>query len=237
MDWLAFFGSILGGLIGGLCTFLGVRLTLKHEREKEFKEIQRKAVEDKPRLEVIKYLDFEATKSSKKINNDCNVLFLSINGFDDSDGIPRFYYNEKALDLKNLSFVEYCFKNTGKTEIDDVCITTNLQRNTAVFELERRDIYITENLLNYEVWANKRYIKPGQEIKIRVYYSKDEVIGSMISYPLTIWLHDINGRYWEQNFGSPNNDVEISRLSNRKTFRDHTNIDTAIDCFKNPYLW
>ena len=68
MDWLAFFGSILGGLIGGLCTFLGVRLTLKHEREKEFKEIQRKAVEDKPRLEVIKYLDFEATKSSKKIN-------------------------------------------------------------------------------------------------------------------------------------------------------------------------
>ena len=29
MDWLAFAGSILGGLIGGLFTFIGVRLTIK----------------------------------------------------------------------------------------------------------------------------------------------------------------------------------------------------------------
>lgn len=35
MDWLAFAGSILSGLIGGLFTYFGVRLTLKHEMGKE----------------------------------------------------------------------------------------------------------------------------------------------------------------------------------------------------------
>ena len=35
MDWLAFAGSILGGLIGGLFTFIGVSLTIKHEDKKK----------------------------------------------------------------------------------------------------------------------------------------------------------------------------------------------------------
>ncbi len=35
MDWLAFAGNILGGLIGGLFTYIGVRLTLNYEKEKE----------------------------------------------------------------------------------------------------------------------------------------------------------------------------------------------------------
>ena len=104
-------------------------------------------------------------------------------------------------------------------------------------ELERKEYYINENLLNYEVWANKRYIKPGKSIKIRIYYIKEQIISSLISYPLTIWIHDINGIYWEQNFGSPNNDVEKSRLSNRKHFMEQTDIETAIECFRKPYLW
>ncbi|CRH46507.1 Uncharacterised protein [Chlamydia trachomatis] len=49
VDWLAFAGSILGGPIAGLFTYFGVRLTLKHEREKK-KEQLLKADAEKPRL-------------------------------------------------------------------------------------------------------------------------------------------------------------------------------------------
>lgn len=41
MDVLAFAGAIIGGLIGGIITFLGVKLTINHEknmREEEKKE-------------------------------------------------------------------------------------------------------------------------------------------------------------------------------------------------------
>lgn len=237
MEWLAFAGSILGGLIGGLFTFFGVKLTLKHEKEKEEKEALIKAEENKPRLEVIKYSDFNATANKKSVNNDCNVLLLNIEKFEDDNGRARFFYNKDALDNNKLIYVEFELKNTGLTEIEDVCIASNLPKNMSAIELERKEFYVNENLLNYEVWSNKRYIKPGKSIKIRIYYIKEQIISGLISYPLTIWLHDINGRYWEQNFGSPNNDVEKSRLSSRKHFIEQTDIDTAIECFRNPCMW
>ena len=237
MEWLAFAGSILGGLIGGLFTFFGVKLTLKHEKEKEQKEILTKVEENKPRLEVIKYFDFDATANKKTVNNDCNVLLLNIEKFEDDNGKARFFYNKEALNSNKLVYVEFELKNTGLTEIEDVCITSNVPKNMVAIELERNEFYINENLLNYKVWANKRYIKPGKSITIRIYYIKEQIISGLISYPLTIWLRDINGRYWEQNFGSPNNDVEKPRLSNRKHFMEQTDIETAIECFRKPYLW
>lgn len=236
MDWLSFAGSIIGGLIGGLFTFFGVKLTLKHEKEKERKEILLKAIEKKPRLEIIKYRDFNSTQNDISINADCNVLALLIEDFKNADR-PRFYYDQKALDNNKLIYVEYEFQNTGLTEIDSVCITSNLPKNMSLFELERKEFYINENLLCYEVWSHKRYIKPNGTIKIRVYYIKDKIIRSPISYPLTIWLQDINGRYWSQSFNCPINEIEISEYSTRDDFKGYTDIDKAIECFINPYLW
>ena len=238
MDWLAFAGSILGGLIGGLFTYFGVRLTLKHEMEKEKKEQILKADAEKPRLEIVKFLNFEETKHNRNVNNDCNVLMLDIKKFADDNGRARFFYDEQALKDENLQFVEYELKNTGLTEIADICITGNLPRNLSLIELERKETYITENFLNYEVWSNKRYIKPGQSLKLRIYYIKDQVIVSNLGTPIiTIWLNDVNGRYWSQLLASPNNQIEISRYRKYSEFRENINIDTAIECFRNPYLW
>ena len=150
MEWIAFAGSVLGGLIAGFFTFIGVKATLQHEKEKEKKEELRKAEESKPRLEVLRYSDFKETANNSAENYDCNVLALSILRFEEDDhGRARFYYDNKALDKKNLVFVEYELKNTGLTEIDDVCVTSNLPKNVSVFGCESRDLYINENLLNY----------------------------------------------------------------------------------------
>ena len=127
MDWLAFVGSIVGGLIGGLCTFAGVKLTLKHEKEKELKEEQEKINETKPRLEIVNFRNFQDTVDDKTVNPDFNVLALHIKSFRD-EGRARFFYNESALEIDGLYFVEYELKNTGLTEISQICITSNLQR-------------------------------------------------------------------------------------------------------------
>ena len=237
MEWLSFLGSILGGLVGGLFTFFGVKLTLKRDKEKEVRELLRKADETKPRLEVVKYLDFKLTKNKKALNNDCNVLVLNIKAFKDDNGRARFFYDNDSLNLDKLVYIEYELKNTGLTEIEDICITSNLPKDTVVIELERKEFYINENLLNYEVWSNKRYIKPGDSIKVRVYYVNEQIVTGLISYPLSIWLHDINGRYWKQNFNSPHNEIEKPIYSSRKELFERTDVDNAIECFKKPYLW
>ncbi|ENY69741.1 hypothetical protein [Mycoplasmopsis arginini] len=97
---------------------------------------------------------------------------LNITNFIDDNGRARFFYDEQTLNDKNLQFVEYELRNTGLTEIVDICITGNLPKNLSLVELERKEFYITENLLNYEVWSHKSYIKSGQTLKIRIYYIK-----------------------------------------------------------------
>lgn len=236
-DWLGLIGSVLGGLIGGIFTFLGVKQTIKHEKSKERKAILLKANENKPRLEIVKYSSFNDTINDKTINNDCNVIALKIEDVICDEEKLCFIYDKAALDSENLIFVEYKFKNTGNTEIEDICITSNLPKNMSVFELERKKFYIDNNILNYDVFAHKRYVKPGQVIKIRIYYIKDKVINNFLSHPFTIWLHDINGRYWRQSFNSPIKEIEISSLSSRNDFIASTDVDKAIECFKKPYLW
>ena len=237
MDWLAFAGSILGGLIGGLCTFAGVKLTLKHEKEKERKEEQAKVEATKPRLEIIGYRDFVDTKDEQAVNRECNVLALHIKDFRD-EGRARFFYNDDALDIRKLYFVEYELKNTGLTEITDICVTSNLPKNMSVMELEQREFYVKENLLNYDAWSRKRYIKPGETFKLRSYFIKDTIIQSNIGNPIfTIWLQDVNGRLWSQVLYSPNNQIEISRRANRNILKDFVDVTKAIVCFRDPRLW
>lgn len=163
---------------------------------------------------------------------------LNINNFVNDHGRAQFFYDEKALKDENLVFVEYELKNTGSTEISDICITGNLPKNLSLIELERKEFYITKKLLNYGVWSNKRYIKPGQTLKLRVYYIKEQIIVSNLGTPvLTIWLNDINGRYWSQLLASPSQQIEISRYRKYSEFRESIDIDKAIECFIDPRMW
>ena len=238
-NWIGFAGSVIGGLIGGLFTFLGVKLSLKHEKEKERKEALEKANETKPRLEIIKYRGFDETADDKTINSDCNVLALKIKGYRDDNGQARFDYDPAAMQNENLVFVEYLLQNTGKTEISEVVVTCNMPKIMAVFEYEKSKENIQENYLNYYVDVNKRFIKPGDTIKVRIYYIRDQVF-----YPspfggtiFSIWLFDINNRIWMQSLNSPQNEIEVPQLSSLQTFKKHTDFSAAIACFKDPRLW
>lgn len=236
--WIAFAGSVLGGLIGGIFTYLGVKVTIKHEDMRKEREKIEKANLTKPRLEIFKYRDFKETTKLKSQNAEWNVLVLGIQKFEDKDGRAWFYYDEAALDLKNLEFVEYDLINTGLTEIEDLCVTCNLPRNVALFELENRDSHINYHLLSYEAWAKKSYLKPKDTIKLRVYYIKEQIILSNIGSPvLTIWLRDVNGYLWSQSLSAPGKELEISRMENYSQFKDCRDIVTAIKCFKGESQW
>ena len=238
MEWLAFAGSVIGGLIGGLFTFIGVRMTIKHEDKKKERERLEKANLEKPRLEIIKYRDFKETHNLKSASNDWNVLVLGIQKFEEKDGRALFYYDDLALDLKNLEFVEYELVNSGLTEIEDMCATCNLPKNVAFFELENRESHIVNHFLSYEAWANRRYIKPKQTVKLRVYYIKDQrIVSNLGSAVVTLWLRDVNGFLWSQSLFAPGQELDISRMSNRAEFKDSRDIEAAIRCFNGTLPW
>ena len=238
MNWLGFIGSILGGLIGGLFTFFGVKATLRHEDEKRAKEEFEKTEHEKPRLEIAAYSDLKKAAESKAEKTDWDIVVLSINGFENKDWRAWFFYDEAALKLENLDFVEYELVNSGLTEIQDLCATCNLPRSISIFELDDREVNIKNHLLNYEAWGKKRYVKPKEIIKLRVYYIRDKIVVSNIGSPvLTLWLRDVKGNLWSQSLYAPGKQLEISRRRSYEDFKGSRDIETAIRCFSGRLPW
>lgn len=51
----------------------------------------------------------------------------------------------------------------------------------SVIELRNAEFLVNEKFLNYEAWSDKRFIKSGEQIKLRVYYIEDQVITGSLS--------------------------------------------------------
>lgn len=234
--------SILGGLVGGLFTFLGVLITIAYERSKDTKEEMRRLkekeeeqVKARPRLEIQEYSYFDEERVSEP---DLEVVMASIKDFKDI-GRACFKYNPDIINKDKWVSVDYVLKNIGATEIDHLYLITNLPKNTSLFNASNNE-YISDyknEFLNYSVILEKT-IKPQQTVKIRVSYVTDEVIVSNLgSAPISIWLMDINKNVWSQSLFAPQNKIYNSEKRDYKTFREHSDITTAIECFRNPMMW
>lgn len=240
MEWWATLlislgSAIVGAIIGGFFTLHAENKKQKHQDALARKEELQKQYDERPRLELKQFKDLEHGKVLSK--SDCECILLNIEGITEKDGMFLFSYDEKALDLKNLVCVEYLFTNTGKTEIDSICVVSTHQRTTSMIELEKRDILIKYKTICYEAWSKKRFIKPGETVSIKVCYIKDKVMISPISAVAAIYMEDINGHLWHQPLFCPTNEMENSNRANYKEFRDNKDIRLALDCFKDPSLW
>ena len=235
MDWLSFAGAIIGGLIGGLFTFLGVKITLRHDDKKRKEEEIKQAIEKRPRLELIKYKDLKESKLNSCA--DLKALILHIENVKLEGPRIRFEYDKRALDNKELVCFDYNFKNTGATEIDDISLVCTLPRDTAVIDYDYKQTYLEEDLLNYAVWSNKRFIKPGESVSIKIFYLKDKIISGTLGCAVAIYIRDINGRYWHQPLFAPGQETDNSTLVSFKQFKDSSDIDTAIKCFRGELPW
>lgn len=226
--WMGFAGAIIGGLVGGLFTYFGVKMTIKNENVKEQKKIQEKINEEKPRLDIV---DFKKTneKKDESCKSDCDVLFIKVKSYRSDSQRAYFSYDSLRFDKYNLCYCEYKFKNIGMTEIEDICVTTNINRDTSVIDFEKLYSYVDHETLPCEVWSRKRYIKRGDEVIFRIYYINDEILYSNLDGAmLTIWLFDVNGRIWKQFLHAPTNQIEISKMDKFSNFKELTSIENTI---------
>ena len=238
--------SVLGAFIGGLFTVLGVYITIRYEKNKEKRkeikdELQRQKEKeeqihkDKPRLEIIDYKKLCEYSFHRDI--DASLILCEIQDYKNK-GRAEFYYDKSITKPENWVCVEYVFRNTGNTEIDHIYFSTNLPKNTALFNVlnGENEICYENCFLNYTVILEKT-IKPQETLSVKMNYVKEQVIAPYISAPITIWLIDVNGNWWEQPLFAPTNKIYNSTRTSHKSWKDNTSIETAIKCFDNPSLW
>ena len=239
----AIIASVLGGLVGGLFTFLGVWMTIKkkkkktrQEERKRQKEKEEQLFENRPRLEIMGYKKLGKYSQQRKV--DACVLLCSIKEYK-NEGRAMFFYDESVITPENWVCVEYTLRNTGHTEIDHIYFSTNLPKNTALFNvLNEENVMCHDNhFLNYSVIFEKA-IKPQQTVSIKVCYISGKIVVSNIGgAPITIWMIDENKNWWSQPLFAPDNKIYNSSRSSHKEWKDYTDEAKAIECFENPMLW
>ena len=239
----AIIASVLGGLVSGLFTFLGVWLTIRHESKKtrreelkQQKEKEEQLLENRPRLEIMGYKKLSKYSAAEKA--DISLLLCSIKEYK-NEGRAMFFYDESVITPENWVCVEYTLRNTGHTEIDHIYFSTNLPKNTALFNvLNEENVMCHDNhFLNYSVIFEKA-IKPQQTVSIKVCYISGKIVVSNIGgAPITIWMIDENKNWWSQPLFAPDNKIYNSSRSSHKEWKDYTDESKAIECFKNPMLW
>lgn len=239
----AIIASVLGGLVGGLFTFLGVWMTIHHENKKtrqeelkRQKEKEEQLFENRPRLEIMGYKKLSKYSISRKA--DINVLFCSIKDYK-NESRAMFYYDTEVVEPEKWVSVEYTLKNIGHTEISHMYFSTNLPKNTSLFGVETREneMCYENNLLNYSVILDKS-VKPKESIKLKICYIDEKIILSNIgSATITIWMVDEKNNWWSQPLFAPENKIYNSKRSSHKEWKDNTDESKAIECFKNPMLW
>ena len=232
MDCSNFWGSIIGGLISGSLTLIGVVATIKYEEKKRKKDNLKMANINKPRLEISNY--FSETSSSRINVQDSkiNVLLLFIQDFNLNGGHINFIYDEKYNDISNLKCVEYVFKNIGPSEIVSMEFFLNYQKEMTLSELEYRESLFNFNEINDSVFYRVN-IKPNETVRVRFFYMEDQK--EFYRLNVTMFLKSYEGRVSSQFIRVPENEMRDARLVQNNILLEHSNYDQLVNYFTSKF--
>lgn len=190
----------------------GVRLTIKHEKELEEQKVENM----KPRLKVKNMIERKGDSWGTP-NGCCHILSIDVEKINDDN-----LYNNISNN-NNYESIEYELENIGLTEINQIFIVSTNPKKV-LKEFERIKNSIDESSLMRGALFEKRYIKPGETIKLQIFFEKEDGNASL-SFPSVVWLYDVNGRYWKQNFLVGTSKIEISERGGDIEFKKDMNFD------------
>lgn len=214
--------SLLGGLIAGLFTFLGVKMTISHEKkahetdlkikqeEQHKKEIEKtfernkRIIRTRPEMTISK-----AGGSIKKVEEVCLLPYIKPKLFDEKEiyfDYPEDIYNEEYWDK-----YEFILQNTGKREITSAFLQVPYKSSFNIYSklvlMNWRSAY-NKNYYR-DVYALPSYIQPNEKIKVIVYFPK--TVPQLKEEGLDLYFYDEDNNYWYQSLVNikGRNEVEI----------------------------
>lgn len=221
-------GVILGWLLNNISNKKEREFRLKEETDKE----KRKQFENKAEMRI--------NNNNIKDNGSIPIIkiFLSDFSIEYSENKQNFNVKYPKDILNNKKYIKKIFylKNIGNTDINQLDICVASQKNNMLVDYDDLDLIVKNSIFNYNYCYDKKILK-NEVIKIELYYLENSRINSMFSCELLILFKDSYNNFYEQPFFIANNNLyEPSKITS-KEYRANTTVDTAIECFKNPWLW
>ena len=202
-----------------------------------------------------KYNEKQENKKNRKREFE-NKAELIINNMEDDGTIPHihlfmtdfdvkvinnktdveFYYSKDILDKKKYNHLKYYLKNIGNADINQLDICATAQKNTMLCQVDDIKFLAENKLVNYSYLFDRKIMK-GKAIMIDIAYLPNSKICNIFSSELALIYRDSYGNLYEQPFFLQQKNLYEPRSITRKEYNIYTKPDTAIECFKNPWLW
>lgn len=148
----------------------------------------------------------------------------------------EFYYSKDILNKKKYNHLKFYLKNIGNADINqlDICVTA--QKNTMLCQIDEIKFLAENKLANYSYLFDRKKMK-GKAIMIDIAYLPDSKICNTFSSELALIFRDSYGNLYEQPFFLQQENLYEPRSITYKEYNIYTKPDTAIECFKNPWMW
>lgn len=166
-------------------------------------------------------------------------IFLFMTDFKavvNTDKEVEFHYSNNVLKKNKYKHLRFYMKNIGKADINqlDICVTA--QKNTMLCDIDSVKTFVDNKFVNYSYCYDRKILK-NDIILIDIAYLDDSKICNTFSSELVLLFKDSYGNLYEQPFFIQKGNLYEPHIISNKEYRIYTLPDTALECFKNPWMW
>ena len=227
----SFLATIIGIILGWFLNNISNKKERKIRKKEEFDREKRKQYENKAELLI---------DNNMEDNGLIPVIKIFLSDFDveytkDKQNF-NFKYSEDILDNKKYKRKVFYLKNIGNADINQLDICVASQRNNMLVDYDNLESVVKDEWINYSYCYDKKILK-NEAIRIDLYYLENSRIRGMFSSELVILFKDSYNNFYEQPFFIANNNLYEPSKITYKEYRENVTVDTAIECFKNPWMW
>ena len=148
----------------------------------------------------------------------------------------EFHYSKNALKKDKYKHLKFYIKNIGNADINQLDICAIAQKNTMLCDIESIKYIVDSKFVNYSYCYDRKILK-NDVILIDIAYLEDSKICNTFSSELALLFRDSYGNLYEQPFFIHQKNLYEPYTISNKDYRLYTLSDTAIECFKNPWMW
>ncbi len=203
----------------------------RYNEKQENKKNRRKEFENKAEFIIDNNMEDDGTIPHIKIfMTDFDVKVIN-NKTD-----VEFYYSKDILNKKKYNHLKFYLKNIGNADINQLDICATAQKNTMLCQVDDIKVFTENKLVNYSYLFDRKIMKE-KAVMIDIAYLPDSKICNTFSSELVLIFRDSYGNLYEQPFFLQQKNLYEPRSITHKEYNIYTKPDTAIECFKNPWLW
>jgi len=226
--------AIVASLITLVITTIIQIVFRKSDRKYEEKKYKKK--ERKEQFFNKAELYIEDKQLDSKGNPDICLFMTDFKAIVNDEKEVIFNYRKDVLKKNKYKHLRFYIKNIGNADINQLDICVVAQKNTMLCDIDLVKTFVDNKFVNYSYCYDRKILK-NDVILIDIAYLEDSKICNTFSSELVLLFRDSYGNLYEQPFFIQQRNLYEPYSISNKDYRIYTSPDTALECFKKPWMW